>query len=33
MTMTPSRYPIVDESFAGLHRAGWSIGETGSAGV
>ncbi|MGH7169929.1 MAG: hypothetical protein ACRELG_06605 [Gemmataceae bacterium] len=25
--------PSVDESFARLHRAGWSIGETGGAGV
>jgi hypothetical protein len=24
-------YPSVDESFARLHRAGWSIGEIGSA--
>jgi hypothetical protein len=26
-------YPNVDESFSRLHRAGWSIGETGGAGV
>jgi hypothetical protein len=26
-------YPSVDESFARLHRAGWSIGESGGAGV
>jgi hypothetical protein len=26
-------YPSVDESFARLHRAGWSIGETGGAAV
>ena len=25
-------YPSPDESFARLHRAGWSLGETGSAG-
>ena len=24
--------PSVDESFAGLHAAGWSVGETGTAG-
>jgi hypothetical protein len=24
----PSTYPSVDESFARLHRVGWSIGET-----
>jgi hypothetical protein len=30
MTMTSPHYPSVDESFARLHRAGWSIGETGS---
>jgi hypothetical protein len=29
MTMTPRHYPSVDDSFARLHRAGWSIGETG----
>jgi hypothetical protein len=33
MTMTPRPYPSVDESFARLHSAGWSIGETGGAGV
>jgi hypothetical protein len=26
-------YPSVDESFARLHSAGWSIGETGAASV
>ncbi len=26
-------YPSVDESFARLHRAGWSIGETAGAAV
>jgi hypothetical protein len=31
--MPSPRYPSVDESFARLHRAGWSIGETGGAGV
>lgn len=31
--MTLPAYPSVDESFARLHRAGWSIGETGGAGV
>ena len=31
--MPASSYPSVDESFARLHRAGWSIGETGGAGV
>lgn len=31
--MTTPHYPCVDESFARLHRAGWSTGETGSAGV
>jgi hypothetical protein len=25
---TVNRYPTVDGSFARLHRAGWSIGET-----
>jgi hypothetical protein len=25
---TVNRYPTVDEAFARLHRAGWSIGET-----
>jgi hypothetical protein len=24
-------FPTPDESFARLHRAGWSVGETGSA--
>jgi hypothetical protein len=33
MTMNPRHYPRVDESFARLHCAGWSIGETGGAGV
>jgi hypothetical protein len=28
----PSTYPSVDESFARLRRAGWSVGETGGAG-
>jgi hypothetical protein len=27
------KYPRVDESFARLRRAGWSIGETGGANV
>jgi hypothetical protein len=31
--MTPQHYRSVDESFARLHRAGWSIGETGGANV
>jgi hypothetical protein len=31
--MTPQHYRSVDESFARLHHAGWSIGETGGAGV
>jgi hypothetical protein len=26
-------YPSVDESFARLHQAGWSIGEIGGSGV
>ena len=26
-------YPSVDESFARVHRSGWSIGETGGAGA
>jgi hypothetical protein len=26
-------YPSSDESFARLHQAGWSIGETGASGV
>lgn len=29
MTMTPRYYPRVDESFARLQRAGWSIGDRG----
>jgi hypothetical protein len=33
MTMTPRPNPSVDESIARLHREGWSIGETGGAGV
>ncbi len=32
MTMHPHSHPSVDESFARLHRARWSIGETGGAG-
>ena len=31
--MTSRHYPSVDESAARLHGAGWSIGETGGAGV
>jgi hypothetical protein len=31
--MPASTYLSVDESFARLHRAGWSIGETGGATV
>jgi hypothetical protein len=31
--MTLHSYPSVDGSFARLHRAGWSIGETGGGGV
>jgi hypothetical protein len=27
----PSNYPSVDESFARLHRAGWSIGDIAAA--
>jgi hypothetical protein len=30
MLLAPA-YPTVDESFTRLHRAGWSIGETGTA--
>jgi hypothetical protein len=30
--MTPRQCPSVDDSFARLHRAGWSIAETGGAG-
>jgi hypothetical protein len=26
-------YPSPDESFDRLHRAGWSVGKTGSAGA
>jgi len=28
-----SRFPSPDESFARLHRAGWSVGETATAGA
>ena len=31
--MSTPRYPGADESFARLHQAGWSIGETGSVGL
>ncbi len=31
--MTSRHFPSVDESFARLHRAGWSIGEAGGAVV